>query len=314
MKIVLGAVAVILVAVLGVVGYIGYSIFKPPAEASGPITAAALPTATVAAAAPAATTAPTTKPAAAAPAPTTAAKPAASSGYGAPAAAAKPTAAPISAAGSTSAAGATPVTAQSKPAQAQSAASAQPAAAAKPAAAAEAPVFRIDQSASTAKFIIDEVLRGEPKTVIGETDQVAGQFAADLEDIDAARVGAIRINARTLSTDSDSRNRMLQNRILETQQHEFITFTPTRLVGLPDTVEVGQEVKFQMVGTLAIKGTEKEATFDVTMKPTADDRMEGTATTKVRYADWGISIPQVPSVTGVSDDVGLELNFVAKAA
>jgi len=49
------------------------------------------------------------------------------------------------------------------------------------------------------------------------------------------------------------------------------------------------------------------------MTPAAENRLEGTATTTIRYADWGVSIPQVPSVTGVSDSLGLQLDFVANA-
>ena len=292
MKLALGAVLLVVVAT---VGYFGYQTFKPPAQASGPITSVPIsqaPAATTAAKpAAAATTAPA---ATAAPAATTAAKPAAAA-----------TTAPAASSGS--AYGASTAAAPASPA-----AAAKPAA--TPVAAAPAPIFEIDQSASTAKFVIDEILRGSPKTVIGETNQVAGQIAADLKDIDAAKVGAIRVNARTLTTDAESRNRMLQNQILQTGQHEFITFTPTRMEGLPETATVGQAITFKMIGTLNIKGQDREATFDVTMTPTADNRLEGTAKSTIKYADWGVSIPQVPSVTGVSDQLGLELNFVAKPA
>jgi polyisoprenoid-binding protein YceI len=297
MKMILGAVLFVVVAI---VGYAGYSIFKSPAQASGPTTSIPISQATQAPAAttasqPAAAATTASKPAAAATtAPvavaTTAAAPAASSGYGAPAQA-KPAA----------------TTAAEAPAQAKPAA--PPVAAAAP-----APVFEIDQSASKAKFIIDEILNGSPKTVIGETSQVAGQIAADLKDIDAAKVGAIRVNARTLTTDATSRNRMIQNQILQTEQHEFITFTPTQMVGLPETATVGQAITFKMIGNLSIKGQERPATFDVVMTPTADNRLEGTAKTTIKYAEWGVSVPKVPSVAGVSDDLGLELNFVAKPA
>lgn len=189
--------------------------------------------------------------------------------------------------------------------------SAPVAAATGSASAATGAVFRIDQNASTARFIIDEVLRGTPTTVVGTTNQVAGEIAANLNDIDAASVGPIRINARTLTTDAESRNRMLQNRILETEQHEFIVFTPKSVVGLPDTATVGQPITFKMVGDLNIRGTAREATFDVTLTPTAANRLEGTASTSIRYADWGVSIPQVPSVAGVAEQVGLHLDFVA---
>jgi polyisoprenoid-binding protein YceI len=174
-------------------------------------------------------------------------------------------------------------------------------------------VFQIDPNASSAEFVIDEILRGSPKTVVGTTNQVAGQIAADLKDLDAVKVGTITINARTLTTDADGRNRMLQNQILQTEQHEYITFTPKQIVGLPETAAVGQRFSFQMVGDLTIRGTTRETTFDVAVTPTADNRLEGSAFTSIRYADWGVSIPQVPSVAGVEDQVDLKLNFVATA-
>ena len=172
-------------------------------------------------------------------------------------------------------------------------------------------VFEIDPNASAARFVIDEILRGSPYTVVGTTNQVAGQIAADLDDLDTAQVGAIRINARTLTTDADGRNRMLKNQILQTDQHEYITFTPKQMVGLPETVTVGQSFTFQMVGDLTIKDVTRGATFDVVVTPTAENRLEGTASTTIRYADWGVSIPQVPSVAGVADQVALHLDFVA---
>jgi polyisoprenoid-binding protein YceI len=174
-------------------------------------------------------------------------------------------------------------------------------------------VFQIDPNASKAEFVIDEILRGSPKTVVGTTNQIAGQIAANLRDLDAAQVGPITINARTLTTDADGRNRMLQNQILQTGEHELITFTPKQMVGLPDTANVGQSVSFQMVGDLTIRGTTRETTFDVALTPTADNRLEGSASSTIRYADWGVSIPQVPSVAGVEDQVDLRLTFVATA-
>src|SRR6185436_8821458 len=109
------------------------------------------------------------------------------------------------------------------PAQASGPIQAAPVAGTAGAAASTGRVFQIDQSASKAEFVINEILRGSPKTVVGTTNQVAGQISADLKDLDAAQVGQITINARTLTTDADGRNRMLQNQILQTDQHEYIT-------------------------------------------------------------------------------------------
>jgi hypothetical protein len=44
-----------------------------------------------------------------------------------------------------------------------------------------------------------------------------------------------------------------------------------------------------------------------------DATLQGSGTATIRYADFGISIPQVPMVAGVSDDVKLEIDFTAQA-
>jgi hypothetical protein len=51
----------------------------------------------------------------------------------------------------------------------------------------------------------------------------------------------------------------------------------------------------------------------MTVQASSDARLEGTATATIAYADYGISIPQVPQVASVADQVRLELDFVAAA-
>ena len=173
--------------------------------------------------------------------------------------------------------------------------------------------YTIDQASSEARFVIDETLNGAPVTVVGTTTQVAGKIALDTSDPSTAQVGAITINARTFATDSANRDRATQNQVLKTADYEYITFTPTTLIGLPETLTVGQSYTFQIVGQLAMVGQTHEATFAATVTPTAGGTLQGTATTTINYADWGISVPSVPFVTDLAETVTLELDFVATA-
>ena len=170
------------------------------------------------------------------------------------------------------------------------------------------------QAESEARFVIDEVLNDAPKTVIGTTDQVAGEIAINPQDPTQTRVGVIQVDARALTTDSEFRNRAIKNQILETDQYEYVTFTPTEIIGLPQAGAVGTPYTFQVVGDLTIRDVTKQVTFDVTATAAAASRIEGTATTSIAYADYGISIPQVRQVASVADQVRLELDFVAVAA
>lgn len=173
--------------------------------------------------------------------------------------------------------------------------------------------YTIEQASSEARFVIDEVLNGSPFTVVGTTDQVAGQIALAPTNPSTAQVGTIQINARTLATDSAQRDNAIKNRVLLTNDNEYITFVPTSIVGLPTSATAGESYSFQIVGQLTIAGQTHEATFAATATVGTDGKLAGTATTTIAYADWGISIPQVPIVTGVADTATLQLDFVATA-
>jgi hypothetical protein len=51
----------------------------------------------------------------------------------------------------------------------------------------------------------------------------------------------------------------------------------------------------------------------LTVTPVSESRIEGLATTTFPYRDFGLAIPDAPSVDTVADDVTLELEFVAAA-
>ncbi len=174
-------------------------------------------------------------------------------------------------------------------------------------------IFEISQEESEVRFTIDEVLRGSPNTVVGVTNQVAGQIAVDLTDLSTAQVGIIRVNARTLATDNNFRNRAIANFILETNANEFITFTPTAVSGLPDTAAPGDTLTFQVTGDLTIRDITNEVVFDVTATAVSDSRLEGAASTTVQRADYSLEIPEVEGVANVSESVLLEIDFVATA-
>jgi polyisoprenoid-binding protein YceI len=140
-------------------------------------------------------------------------------------------------------------------------------------------IFEIVPSESEARFLIDEVLRGQPITVVGATDQVAGQFAIDPADLSTVQMGVVQVNARTLATDNQFRNRAIKNRILLTDTYEFVTFTPTEVVGLPETGAAGGSFSFQVLGELTVTDVTRPVTFDITATAVSETRIEGTATT-----------------------------------
>lgn len=172
-------------------------------------------------------------------------------------------------------------------------------------------VFTIDASQSTASFTIAEILRGEDFVVLGETDQVGGQVAFDPSDPTSAEIGEIVINARTFVTDSDMRNNAINNRILFTDEFEFVRFQPTAINGMPASVAVGDSVDVEIVGDLTIMEATLPVTFDTNLTFESESSITGSAETTIVYADFGVEVPLTPSVSFVADELTMMLDFVA---
>jgi len=171
--------------------------------------------------------------------------------------------------------------------------------------------LQIVQDESEARFELDEILNGSPKHVVGTTNQVAGEILINIDDPPAVQVGTIQVNARTLSTDNSFRNRAIANSILETGTYEFITFTPTEIVGFPESPVLGETISFQIIGDLTVRDVTNETVFDVTTTPVSDSRLEASATATILRGDFGLTIPTVQQVADVSEEVILTLDFVA---
>ena len=177
-------------------------------------------------------------------------------------------------------------------------------------------VFNIATDQSQVSFTLNEVLRGTKNQVVGKTNQVAGQIGVDFSNPQNSQIGEIRIDARSLATDDQMRDRTTRGQILQSAQdkYEFISFKPTAMSGLPASVTIGTAFTFKVTGDLTIRDTTKPATFDVTVTPDSTSKIEGKATATVLRSDFGLTIPNLPMVANVDDAVQLEIDFVAASA
>ena len=176
-------------------------------------------------------------------------------------------------------------------------------------------VFQIAPSESEARFVVDEILFGNPNTVVGVTGDVSGTISIDLTDPTQTTIGPVQVNARTLATDNRFRNRSVNRLILQSNrdEYQYITLTPTAVTGLPAAATVGAPLNLEVTGDLQIRDIVQPATFAVTVTAVSETRIEGLAVGTVQRADFGLTIPNVEGVADVSEAVRLELTFVAVA-
>lgn len=177
----------------------------------------------------------------------------------------------------------------------------------------EGTLLRIDSAQSEARFVLEEDLSGVRTTVTGTTDQVGGDIVFNFANPAESQVGTIRINARNFTTDNNFRNQAIRARILQSAQdeYEFIDFAPTDITGLPESITVGETYTFQIIGDLTIVDTTNQVTFDTEVTVDSETQISGTATANILWADWGLTIPSVPNVANITEDVDLTIDFVA---
>ena len=198
------------------------------------------------------------------------------------------------------------------------AATAEDAQAAAPEAAApgsEPRTFVIDPAQSEARFIINEVLLGAPTEVTGATNQVEGTIEIDPAAPGETVLSPVVINARELKTDRNLRDRAIRRFILQSadDKYQFITFTPTAIEGLPASAGAGDSLAFTVSGDLTIRDITAPVTFEVSLTADSDTQVSGLAQATVQRATFDLQIPSAPGVADVTDDVRLELSFVAVA-
>jgi polyisoprenoid-binding protein YceI len=173
-------------------------------------------------------------------------------------------------------------------------------------------LFRIVSEESEARYIVDE-LRPFIQGLVGRTNQVAGDIIVDFDNPQNSRVGIIRINLRTLRTDDPVRDGTVRGDVLLSAlpEYEFTDFTPTSITGLPESIQVGDTVTFQITGDLPLRGITHAVTFETTVTVVSETEIQGLARTTVLRADYNL-LQEGLGMHGVSDEVILEIEFIAR--
>lgn len=173
--------------------------------------------------------------------------------------------------------------------------------------------YRIGEG-SKVSFAVNEVLRGSPSTVVATTADVAGDIVLDAQH-GKARIGLVAVDARTLKTGDGMRDRTIASAILRSSEpaNAFITFKPVSIDGLPASIAPGAPFDLAVTGDLTVAGTVRSVTFKAAAQ-LSGDTIVAKADTTVLYRDLGISVPSVPFVASVDDDVTITVDVVAVKA
>ena len=158
--------------------------------------------------------------------------------------------------------------------------------------------------------MVEEVLASQGfKVATGETSEVVGRIVFDADGAIVPDESSIVIQAGTLKTDNDRRDRYVREQTLQTANYPEIIFRPTSAEGLPSPLsEAGGEVEFTLSGDLTIRDQTRPVTWDVTAE--FGDSITGLAVIDINFEQFGMDKPRVAVVVSVGDTIRLELDFV----
>lgn len=182
----------------------------------------------------------------------------------------------------------------------------------------DTPTTFVTAPGSKVWFVIEEMFRGSPKTVVGVNTKVAAEVIADVDDPSTVVMGPVVVKAAYFDTEPGEepnplgdeigwRDTAINRFILDSSKYPTITFTPAELIDLRDVAEGSEK---SIVGDLTVRGITQSVTFTATFDVVSPEQVRVTGWAEVRRRDFDLTIPKVAHVAGVADDLRLEFDLI----
>ena len=173
--------------------------------------------------------------------------------------------------------------------------------------------FVIDPAQSSAKYVVQETLRGLEATAVGQTNAISGEVHLTRAGL-ASTPSSFRVDLSMLRSDESMRDNFIRTTTLQTQnaQNRYADFTIGTITGFPTNYVEGQEVSLTLSGTMTIRGISKPVTWQVKARQ-AGNLLSATADTDFNMTDFGITPPNV-QIARARDGVHVQVVFVARLA
>jgi polyisoprenoid-binding protein YceI len=146
---------------------------------------------------------------------------------------------------------------------------------------------------------------------VGTTSGVTGEVQVNFDDPQQTTLGTMTVDVSGFTSDSGRRDNAIRERFLQSSQFPTVTFTPTVIEGLPETIESGLEYPLTIQGDLTVRDTTKPASFDATVT-WQDDALTGQALTTILMSDYGFGPISILNMLETQDEVKILLDFVAR--
>jgi polyisoprenoid-binding protein YceI len=145
---------------------------------------------------------------------------------------------------------------------------------------------------------------------VGTTNAIEGGFVFSAGNPPQIETSQFEVDLTTLTSDDIRRDRRVNEKFLETGQYPLAEFRATGIEDMSQDYVEGEETSFKPVGDMTIHGTTQPASWDVSATLEGNS-LTGTAQTVVMLVDYGIAVPDIPSILTVTDGITVNVDFTA---
>ncbi len=165
-----------------------------------------------------------------------------------------------------------------------------------------------DATGSFAGFRVkEELAQIGAFTAVGRTGDVSGTMEIVDETVTSV---VIQVDLTTLRTDDSRRDGAVQ-RALGTSQYPTATFTLTEVLEIEDAVVAGAPMTVTTQGDLTVNGVTQPVVVDIAAQ-LVGNVIAVVGSVEVTFADFDVSVPQVPIVLSAEDHGIMEFQILFK--
>lgn len=174
-------------------------------------------------------------------------------------------------------------------------------------------VSAVLQEGTLARYLIREELASIelPFDAIGETSEVSGAFTFTADGEIVPESSRIVLNAASLRSDEENRDRYLRRNGIQTATYPEIVFVATSIDGLEWPLPASGEAELTIYGDLTVRDVTRPVAWQTTATFAANS-VTGTAKTNFTFSEFEMEVPDLFFIVSLEDNIRLELDFVAE--
>ena len=168
------------------------------------------------------------------------------------------------------------------------------------------------QEGTLARYLIREELASIelPFDAIGETSEVSGAFTFTADGEIVPESSRIVLNAASLRSDEENRDRYLRRNGIQTATYPEIIFVATSIDGLEWPLPASGEAEFTINGDLTVRDVTRRVEWQTTATFDSNS-VTGTAKTDFTFGEFEMEVPDLFFIVSLEDNIRLELDFIA---